>query len=215
MKRILALSFAAVLASVASAQSFNIDFDDGAGVGTGVPANTFGGAGLAGTWNAVNGAITSGFLMDILGNNTTVTVTSTVGVFEFNNAGTTGDDELLMDDYLDAGESDVVVNGLADGVYNVIVYAWAPDDPSFISGVTIGGNTQNVGGAWSGSYVAGTTHSLHTNVNVTGGTLTVDMSVVSGFSTVNGMQIEAVPEPATFVALGAGALLLLARRRRS
>lgn len=214
MKRALSISLAAGLAVAAGAQNFNIDVENTASMGGGLPTAAFGGAGLAGMWNPLNAGSTQNNLFDILNNPTAASVTIDGFVFAApNNQGYAGDDLLMMGDIAD-GPTSITMNGLVDGMYNVIVYAQAPDSTTFLTDVTIGGVTQTVGGTWGGTYSQGNTHSMHT-VNVVGGTFTATISVNSGFASVNGMQVSVVPEPATFVALGLGlAGLALARRRK-
>lgn len=123
-----------------------------------------------------------------------------------------------MGDVLDMGSTGgtLTFNGLADGLYDVIVYAQAPDSATFFTDVTVAGITQSVGGAWGGTYVVANTHSFHSNVSVVGGTLAIGIATSPGgtFNSVNGIQIAAVPEPGTIAAFAIGGLTLLALRRR-
>lgn len=214
MKKLALLCFVGA-AAFGSAQSFNIDFDGAPGtVGAGVPAATFGGAGgasWAGTWISVAAGASSFSLGG------TATITDTGLSFASNNQLYSGDDLALMGDISDPTPAGTTTfNGLANGLYDVIVYSQAPDSAADVTAVTIGSNTQNVGGAWGGSYVLGNTHALFTNVNVTGGTLTISTAVVTGFSSVNGIQLhqQAVPEPSSLIALGLGGLAVLRFRRK-
>lgn len=213
MKHTLVLSAFAAITSIGGAQSINIDFEDPAGVAAGVPSNTFGAAGNAGAWNAATLGL-NGPLFDINGvfGSASVDITATA-VLSNNAQNYAGDDLLLMGDIAD-GPSLVTFAGLANGPYDVWVYAQAPDSATFLTDVTIGGVTQTVGGAWGGTYVVGNTHSFHNGVNVTDGTLTITMATNTGFASLNGIQIAVVPEPATIAAFGIGALTLLALRRR-
>lgn len=214
MKFVTTLGALAAIASIASAQNFNLDFEDPAGLAAGVPTSGFGAAGGTGTWFAIGGGITSNLVnTSNVATGASVDVTA-LGVLSNNTQVYAGDDLLLMGDIAD-GPSLITFSGLVDGVYDVWVYAQAPDSATFLTDVTIGGNTQTVGGTWAGTYVQGTTHSFHTGVVVTGGTMSITMAVNSGFASLNGLQIAAVPEPTTLVGLAVGALgLLLIRRKR-
>lgn len=217
MKKLGLLAASAAFASLAGAQSFNIDYDASGGTFFGAPPNTFGAAGAAGWWNTISGSGVSGPLFDLVNNGTGVTLSTSNGsTFGFNAQGYTGNDELLMGDVLDMGGTGgtITFNGLSNGQYNVWVYAQAPDSPTFLTDVTILGNTQTVGGTWGFNYAVGNTHSFHGNVNVAGGTLAISIATNSGFNSVNGIQIAAVPEPGTVAAFAIGGLTLLALRRR-
>jgi hypothetical protein len=177
-----------------------------------VPSNTYGAAGAAGSWNALDGtpgANISG-LIDTAGNvsGASVTITGGSGNFSFNNVATTGDDEALMDDLQDVGAPPGVATldfaGLFNGTYTVRTYAWAPDDRiNLTTTVTVTGGmggAQTLGGAWTGSHVAGSTYAQHT-VDVSDGTLQVQAAAALGFGSLNGIQLE----PA---ALGVGVLAI-------
>ena len=213
MKLVTSIGAMAVIASIAGAQSFNLDFDDPAGLAAGVPTSGFGAAGMAGTWFAIGNGITSNLVnTSNVATGVSIDVTA-LGFLSNNTQAYAGDDLLLMGDISD-GPSLITFSGLADGPYDVWVYAQAPDSATFLTDVTINGNTQTVGGVWGGTYAQGNTHSFHSGVVVAGGTMTITMAVNSGFASLNGLQIAPVPEPATFVGLAIGAFGLLVLRRR-
>src|SRR5258708_31734562 len=137
MKRIALLIGIAGLAfcARATAQGFNIDI----GATYGTPSSGFGaGAAQPGVWNNVLGVQGTTPLASLTGASTGVTI-ACVGAgsydFSFNNAGTSGDDEALMDDGSDptsAGPS-WTISGLAPGNYVLYTYAWAPDNAAYFS----------------------------------------------------------------------------------
>lgn len=212
-----ALALALAATGIASAQSYNLDFG-----GTTAPGSGYGAAaGQSGQWQNINSltANTPVGLTDIGGNATAATLSATTSQFSFsfNNAGTTGDDENLLDDQFDLGgvntQNSFAVNGLANGVYNVYIYAWASDsDLSRISVDLIGNGAQTSGGTYAG-LAAGVTHSVWTNVVVSGGSMNFRTNNLVGFGSLNGMQIQQVPEPATMAVLGLGALAAIRRKR--
>lgn len=181
------------LAASASAQQFNVDV----GSTYGTPGPSFGGAAAQpGTWNAVAATQGSSPLVSLAGGATGVTLAcSGAGSLEFSydNPGTLGDDQALMDDASDPmGFSTWTFTGLAPGNYVLTTYAWAPDSSFFHSRVSVAGSSdpaQVVGGTWTGTYVQGVTHARH-HVTVLGGAaLVMNLSVASGSACVNGFQL--------------------------
>ena len=192
------------VASSAFGQSHNIDFNVTVGAGAGVPAVTYGAAAAQpGTWQPI-GAVGANVPVALSGLNglpsgasfTSLTANPT---FAFNNAGTAGDNELLLDDVLDlggAGATDTFTfTNLQNGTYDMYVYAWAPDSATFITTVNHGGNPVPVGGAWGGGLQAGITHAVFSGVVVNAGTLSFTTSTTSGFSSLNGIQLVLIPSP--------------------
>ena len=194
---LLSLAATTLLAGNATAQRINID---GGVVGLGVPANTYGAAAAQpGEWNEIPFTAAAAPLVDIAGAMTSVTVTdSSLGNFTNNNVGTTGDDELLMDDVLD-GPGQLTISGLALGTYTVYTYAWAPDDPTFSTDVEVLNSPdpiQTCGGMWPGMHQLGITHAVHSvTLDAANPNLEIIRTVVSGFASCNGVQImpETIP----------------------
>lgn len=97
--------------ATAGAQSFNIDFG---AIGTQPTPAYCAGAAQPGVWNEVPTAASQP-LLDLGGAATTVNVTvASAQNFTFDNTGTTGDDEALMDTFVDLPTT-VTVSGLAPG----------------------------------------------------------------------------------------------------
>ena len=191
--------FLAVVLGVATpgfGQSFNVDVGDPNAAG--VPADLYAaGAGQSGTWNAVSLPANNVPLSDLTGGATGVTLSNSGGGgnFTFNNGGTTGDDQALMDDLQDVGGLGALATwtftGLANGSYTVYTYAWAPDDAGFVSEVSVAGSldpSQFIGGGWPGGHAQGTTYALHT-VDIVDGTIVVSVATNAGFGSVNGFQL--------------------------
>jgi len=200
MKKTSALSatLLVIASSAASAQSFNLDIgrDDVLFL---VADSSYGaGASQPGHWNAVIPQLFTMTLDDLSGAATSVQVTSDtsndIGMFPFS---LTGEDSKLLEDAqwvptnfppTTIVESDWDFTGLANGSYEVYTYAWSAD-PSVLSDVTIGADTQTVGGSWPGAQTLGITYAKH-DVDVTDGTLTITVAGQSmGSARVNGIQL--------------------------
>ena len=197
----------------AVAQEFNLDVGDTFSFG--IPSNAYGAAAnQAGEWFSLNSGPPYAFtLNDINGNPTAVTTDCQVtgnglGDFSFDNALTSGDDELLMDDLQDVGgvgsTATWTFSGLAPGAYNVFTYAWASDNGTYTTNITPGGtmDMQVSGGSWPGGHALGTTHALHcVNVDSTG-TLVLEIATATGFGSTNGFQF--VPKSSACSGTGPG-----------
>jgi hypothetical protein len=209
----IAIVFAAITAAPhAFAQSFNIDLSVPTGLVADAPAPSFAGAAnQPGYWNNIAGVVFT--INDIIlldgatSSGVTVARTSTAGYWH-NNASTTGDFELLYDDIHDlgpvGGATTYTFSNLAAGTYDVYTYAVAPDDPSFISSVTVAGVAQNVGGGAMpvNDHALGITYAKHTVSLCAGAPLTVHIATVEGFGSVNGFQIVQLDSNSPLCAAG-------------
>lgn len=205
------------LSGTTSGDSYNVDIDDGAGAGAGLPAAPYGAVGAAGAWNGVASLAAGTPLFNTAGIATgaSVTITSTLGhgPYSFDNPLTLGDDHLLLDDVLDPGSAanvvTVTVSGLVDGAYSVIMYGFGPDIATFGATLTDftltggGAGTQTCGGAdWVGNHVYGSTYVSDTTL-VAGGTLSFTLaSPVTTFGNCNGFQLLRTEPAASFCYAG-------------
>ena len=201
-----AVTLAFLSGTASSQQAINIDI--GVNVAHPVPSNGYGAAsGQTGTWNDVAGSAAVAApvqLMNTAGLPSPVFLSAVGGAqdFEMENPNTMGDDDSLLDDLYDAMDTTFTFSGLADGTYDVYVYAWAPDNrTTYYSDVTVQGGTagtQTIGGmGWSGSFVQGG-HYHKDTVTISGGAnLVVDVNVpvAPTPTSVNGFQI--VPAAST------------------
>ena len=123
----------ASLASLVSAQSFNLDFgqpEDG-------PSSDYRAAGRAGFWNSLLAEhnTTTFNLRDVKGNVTGARLYQFGGTETISSVdpSTEGEDSLLLDDYLVTHntnlESCLFFRGLQTGVYEVLIYGWMPNAP--------------------------------------------------------------------------------------
>lgn len=183
--------FVAISAGNACAQSLNIDY----GLAFGSPADEYGAAAdQPGIWNGLPGNDDAPQpLLDTRGEPTGVTITSSLpsGPASFDNAGTFGDDQSLMDDYLDlhSHPQTFTLSGLRAGSYTVYTYAWAPDDSAYYTFVDVndqGG--QQIGGEWPGGQQEGVTYARHTATLAEGEDLVV-YTFAQLHGTLNGIQI--------------------------
>ena len=214
------------LGSAAAGQSMNIDFS----TLDGTPSDGYAAAIAenSGAWNGVVGVTAGGMvssLVDINGDLTGVSflASSTAGGFSgtWNNGPQpVGDTLALLGDLLNVGGTGASVtlnfSGLADGTYNIALYAFAGDNSvgDWRTGVNVNGlGQQSIGGVYTGAYVAGVTHALYEEVEVVGGTLSVTASTLTGFGSFNGMQLQLIPAPGALALLGLAGLA--GRRRRA
>lgn len=206
-----ALVSAGALGADAAAQSMNIDV----GNATPVPSSAYGGpAGSAGVWNQYTGGALAG-LLDLSGNATGVSIAGTGGFLAgFNDPLTLGDDGALLDDYLNITFIETYTfSGLSAGAYDIYVTTWTFGPLS--TGVDV--NTQGmqvIGGVWTGGFVPGATHSLHSVTLASAQDLVIDIFSIDGaLGAISGIQIVQIPSPGGAGALALGALALTRRRR--
>ncbi|MBL8860941.1 MAG: hypothetical protein JNK02_02935 [Planctomycetes bacterium] len=197
------------------AASMNVDIGSPAST-FGVPTSAYGAAAAQpGVWNARSVAVASALLNDLSGAPCNVQLTRTgtsLFDFSFDNAGTTGNDQALLDDAQDAGGTGATTTwtfgNLFGGNYQVYTYAWAPDSATYIASVSVAGSSdpaQNVGGTWTGSHALGVTYARHAVAGVaSGGSIAITISTVTGFATVNGFQIVREGSPFTAYCFGDG-----------
>src|SRR5262245_17680935 len=198
---LLATVLALALGPAARAQAINIDVHDVFGT----PASTFGAAAAQpGTWNNVPPTLGTTALVDIAGQATAVTINAAgmAAAYSHDNAGTSGDDQALMDDLSNPSPAGATwtIAGLAPGNYVLYTYGWAPDNVLFVSRITVTGSIdgpQNVGGAWPNGYVQGVTHARHRVTVAPGGTISMFITAAGGgsFGSLNGFQV--VPDGGT------------------
>ncbi len=233
--------FAMSMASVANAQLFNVDLSATAnpiGPGAAYPAA----AGQAGFWNNIQNPLGTFPLNDLNNLPTGVTMNldgGGMGAFTGANSAATvagTNAENLLDDGWDPGTTPdalgnvgvITIAGLAPGNYSVFVYAIAPDDVSFRTGlsvigglpagpITVGGalgaaNSFNDSSAYPAPPVA---HAIFNKTIGVAENLVINVTLPNiggtNFATINGLQI--VPEPGSIGLLALGALALIKRRR--
>jgi uncharacterized membrane protein len=202
------LALLACSTSLARAQSLNLDY----GSAFGTPASSYGAAAnQSGHWNALdsNGPPFP-LLRDVGGKATRVRIHQQLpfGPASFDDPDTFGDDEALMDDYLDLHSTPhtFVLTGLEPGNYSIYTYGWAPDSASFSTVVEVEGlGPQFVGGAWPGAHKQGVTFAKHDVVVKQGQRIGVfTFGLTKG--TLNGFQFVRHPSPpangVAFVPLG-------------
>jgi hypothetical protein len=201
------------LASSASAQSFNIDIGTQPAFSP-VPGTTYGAAAMQpGTWNSVAPILAApAALVDLTGALSGVSLSQQggVGAGAFDNPGTTGDDQALLDDYQDIGPAGTTTSwsfqNLATGDYTLFTYAWSPQVPP--GQVSVTGGTisppQTCGGPWPGMHVMGTTYTTHHFSVVGGSIISVTITVLAGSGGLGGMQLVQAPPPGTSFCFGDG-----------
>lgn len=188
----------AVIAPPLFAQAINIDFGEpGAG-----PPPSYGAAGLPGVWNSLRGdhGVTTPNLLGLDGEPTTVSLRQ-IGGFDTPTVidpDTTGDDALLMDDYLvtfsPTLESCIYLDGLAPGRYEVLIYARMPNRPDVLSYTSVdqepGVPYFEVGGPWPGAHEELISYSRHVAVVGASGDLDLHSGIPPGAIAANGAALN-------------------------
>lgn len=226
--RLVGTAGAIALGVGAYAQSFNVDVDNPFAppeLGGGAPSAQFGAAAhQTGQWNLVDvGGRGPQYLNMLDGVLSSVLLTGPLGGggVGFNNPNNSGDFGLLMNDWRDVGGGNDqiwTISGLANGRYNVFTYAATPSSLVRTTSITVWTpqylQTKTVTNLYAfGEFAEGKTHSVH-EFNVTDGTFNFRFEVSSLSQYFNGMQIVAVPEPATLAIWGIGLASLALRRKR-
>ena len=206
MKTLHSLLAIGCLTGAATAQT-SIFLDIGSGNSIfGVPSSGYAAAApMGGVWNEVDTAsipgtnlFMAGPFVDSNGAMTGVTMTwdalgNGFSNFDEDEPNTTLDDEALIDDIAFAGgASEMRIDGLPAGNYDVYTYAMAPDVATFLTSVEVVGSPngiQDVGGDFSSGFAQGTTHGLHSTTVAMGQSLTIMFDVSSGCDSINGVQI--------------------------
>jgi hypothetical protein len=201
---------------------WNIDLDVPAAppeLGGGVPSSSFAAAGLPGFWNSVTAVNTPPTqLRGLNGDVTGVLLTGPTGgsSLAFNNPLNTGDFSKLLNDARSINPvSTYTFSGLTAGPYILFTYAIPPNNNSQPTAITVNGVTHFTSGSMPGNqFILGRTHVIH-EFNVTDGSFSVEIAMVTAPSYLNGFQLQFVPEPTAIVGLTSGLLFLIGRKRRS
>jgi hypothetical protein len=214
MSRLFTIAVMGAICGSAMGQSFNVDVGP---PGT-QPPSSYAAAMHDGFWNSVTAAHITPFtpnatpqddlLVDIDGNQTSV------GFHQFGgqdpesvgSSSAAGNDGNLLNDFLlthsIALESCLYLNGLENGLYEIVTYAWWPDKPAILQKVRFDFTPTVftlVGGAWSGQHEEGVTYDYQV-FNVTAGHIGWHVGIPAGGDTVtgaafNGFQIHKVGGP--------------------
>jgi uncharacterized protein (TIGR03382 family) len=199
-----ALVVVALAFGSAHAQSINVSF----GHTSGGPSSSYAAAGAAGHWNVVTGVAGPSFdLVAIDGSATGVSVSQspTTTVLTTTDPALSGDDANLLNNGLvtNGAETCLSFHGMQAGTYEVLIYAWLPDQPTVKSRTRQdeAPSTVDVGGAWTGAHVAGVTYARYVVTVDASGELPAHSGLVPGApaSALNAVQIRplgtAPPDP--------------------
>lgn len=200
-----AASFA--LAATASGQSFNIDISP---EGAPVPPASYAGAGIPGHWTSVAGTQGQRYsnLVDVHGATTGVSFIQIGGLETAlrEDPAVTGDHAALMNDCLithSVVENCIFFAGLQPGMYDVIIYARMPAEPTIDSETFVDEETgvprYRVGGTWTGDHELLVSYSRHPAEVEADGVLGFHSGVPGGGNftigaALNGFQIRLLGE---------------------
>jgi uncharacterized protein (TIGR03382 family) len=184
-----------LVASTARAQSINVHFGP---QGT-TPSAGYAAAGGAGTWNTVTGIAGTTFDLvatDGSASGVQLSQTPTTTLLATTDPAVSGDDAKLLDNGLVTSnqETCLMFTGFQPGMYEVLVYAWLPNQPTVKSRTRQdeAPSTIDVGGAWSGSHEVDVTYARYVVSVSSDGMLPAHSGLVPGMSAaaLNGVQIR-------------------------
>jgi hypothetical protein len=204
-----ALVVSALASASAHAQSINVSF----GHASGGPSPSYAAAGASGVWNSVTGVAGSSFnLVAIDGSVSGISVSQspTTTMLATPDPSVNGDDAKLLNSGLvtSGAETCLSFSGFKPGKYEVLVYAWMPNQPTVKSRTRQdqAPSTIDVGGAWSGAHAEGVTYARYVVTVDSSGNLPAHSGLVPGAPTaaLNGVQIRPLastpPDAGTTVA---------------
>ena len=173
----------AAACGTASAQDFNIDFDNTTlGSFPGGPSNSYGAAlGQLGLWHPVLPPVgVPRGLVDIAGNRDTATVTVQAGALGYAAGHTLSPDGNLLwrDGFSRDASLTFIFAGLQNGNYTVAPIVWTAGQTYLVQVTPSSDGIQVVSGSASDTFVQGSTHTIHHSV-VADGTMTVIVQAVS------------------------------------
>jgi MYXO-CTERM domain-containing protein len=185
----------ALVVGTAHAQSINISF----GHASGGPPSSYAAAGSSGVWNSITGVAGSSFdLVATDGSPSGVTVSQspTATMLTTPDPSVDGDDAKLLNSGLVTSDAETCLSfsGFKAGKYEVLIYAWLPNQPTVKSRTRQdeAPSTTDVGGAWTGAHAESVTYARYV-VTVDGsGALPAHSGLVPGapMSALNGIQIR-------------------------
>jgi uncharacterized protein (TIGR03382 family) len=179
----------------ASAQSVNVSF----GHSSGGPSSSYAAAGASGAWNSVTGIAGSNFNLvgtDGSASGVSVSQSPTTTVLTTSDPSVSGDDAKLLNNGLvtTGAETCLAFHGFKPGMYEVLIYAWLPNQPTVKSRTRQdqAPSTIDVGGAWSGVHAEGVTYARYVVTVDSSGELPAHSGLVPGApaSALNGVQIR-------------------------
>jgi hypothetical protein len=185
----------ALLCGSASAQSINVSF----GHTSGGPSSTYAAAGVAGTWNAITGVAGSSFDLvatDGSASGVSVSQSPTTTILTMADPSLGGDDAGLLNAGLVTSDAETCLSfsGFKPGDYEVLIYAWLPNQPSVKSRTRQdeAPSTIDVGGRWSGAHAEGVTYARYVVTVDAGGALPAHSGLAPGasLSALNAIQIR-------------------------
>jgi len=191
------------MATSAHAQSVNVSFGPD---GSGGPSTSYAGAGAPGTWNRVTGLAGGTFHLvatDGTATNVTMTQSPTATLFATTDPSVSGDDAALLDNGLvtSGAETCLFFDGVQPGHYEVLVYAWLPNQPTVKSRTRQDSapSTIDVGGAWTGAQSEGLTYARYLVDVGSDGKLPTHSGLVPGATAaaLNGVQFRPTGNPSS------------------
>jgi hypothetical protein len=189
------LVIVALTCGSAWAQSINVSF----GHTSGGPSPAYAAAGAAGVWNAVTGVSGSSFDLvatDGAPSGVSVSQSPTTTLLTTPDPSLAGDDARLLNAGLVTSDAETCLSfsGFKPGDYEVLIYAWLPDQPSVKSRTRQdeAPSTIDVGGRWTGAHAEGVTYARYVVTVDASGALPAHSGLAPGasMSALNAIQIR-------------------------